>query len=94
MITEHVAADNPATQAVSLLCENISCNLVNGVLSNPPYVVPSGKRLVIESISGYFSLPIGQKAIVCYSVSDAQQSYSFCPRILLSAWTIIPGVYR
>jgi len=55
VFTQHAAVDNPATQAVSLICNATSppqaCTLINGSFLNPPYVVPSGKRLVVESIS-------------------------------------------
>jgi hypothetical protein len=99
VLTQHVVADNPATQAVSLLClvsvpangTDGSCNLVNGALSNPPYVVPSGKRLVADSISGDLRLLTGQRAVVTYNFSDTQQNYSFSPPLTLDATGIPAG---
>jgi hypothetical protein len=90
--TQHVAADNPATQAISLLCSvsvsapntNGSCTLINGLSSNGSYVVPSGKRLVVESISGLLGVSTGQKAVVSYSVQDTQQTYAFYPPLNLT----------
>jgi len=81
---QHVPADNPATQAVSLICGFGSgqggCNLINGSFQNPPYVVPSGKRLVVESISGTVLFATGQKFPVFYTIRDnAPQDYTFFP---------------
>jgi len=72
VLTQHVPADNPATQAVWLSClgsisggGSVSCVLTDS--SGPNYRVPAGKRLVIDSLSGSISVPSGVKGGVVYS---------------------------
>jgi len=66
VLTQHVAAENPATQAVWLSClvrTTPACNLSD---SNGTYFVPAGKRLVIDSLSGSFTVTAGVKGLVSY----------------------------
>jgi len=67
VLTQHVAADNPSSQAVWLSCSvsfiGSSCKLAD---NNGPYTVPVGNRLVIESFSGVFAITTGSNGWVQY----------------------------
>jgi len=88
-----IATDNHARTAVSLIA---GAALPDGSSSqqgqfsdnNGPYTVPAGNRLVLESVSGFFELPTGQKPTtfgVFSTLNGANSSFRLTPTLSSSA---------
>ena len=80
---------NPSFQPISIYCglpvaeAGATCNMLNAT-DDSPFVVPSGKRLVIESVSAYLDVTPNNDAIspiITLSTNGTAPSFIFIPAV-------------